>query len=124
MIAIITALNHRRLDLGLSCLAVAKRAGLSLRTVQRVLSGKEDDAGLRTVSAIARALETTLTLAHDDLNAVLRRQAEKKAVKVLALVQGTSALEGQAIDQDAAVAMKERTVRDLLRGSPRKLWAD
>jgi transcriptional regulator with XRE-family HTH domain len=117
-------LNQRRRDLGLSCAAVAKRAGLGLRTVQRVLSGEEADPGFRTVCLIAEVLGAAFTLEKEDLNTVRRRQAERKAAKLLSMVQGTSALEAQAFDKDAAVALKERTVRDLLSGSPRKLWAE
>lgn len=123
-ITLTTTLNQRRQDLGLTCSAVAKRTGLGLRTVQRVLSGKERDPGFGTVSAIAEALGASVTLKTQDLNEVRRKQAEKKASKLLALVQGTSALEAQAFDQKAAKSLKERTVRDLLQGSPRKLWAE
>lgn len=117
-------LDQRRWELGLTCSAVATRSGLGLRTVQCVLSGRESDPGLQTVCAIARELGASVTLQGDDVNDVRRRQAEKKATKLLALVQGTSALEGQALDRKAIASMRERTVRDLLAGSPRRLWAD
>ena len=118
------ALNQRRKDLGLTCSAVAKRTGLSLRTVQRVFAGEEIDPGIGTISRIAEVLGTSITLQSQDLNEVRRLQAERKAAKLLSMVQGTSALEAQALDDEAVVALKERTVRDLLAGSARKLWDD
>ena len=123
-LSLATALNQRRRDLGLSCAIVATRAGLGLRTVQRVLSGKEADAGLRTLCLIADVLGASVTLAMEDLNDVRRRQAERKSEKLISIVQGTSALETQTLDHENAVALKERLVRDLLAGSARKLWAE
>jgi transcriptional regulator with XRE-family HTH domain len=118
-------LNERRQDLGMSCAALAKATGLSLRTVQRVLSGEEKDPGFRTVSALAEALGASLRLqAEADLNTLRRDQAERKAERIVALVKGTSALEGQAVDGETEKALRERTVRDLLAGSNRKLWAE
>jgi hypothetical protein len=93
--------------------------------VQRVLSGGEKDPGFATVMAIADALGVSLRLDEDqDINAVRLRQAERKAERLLSLVRGTSALEAQPVDPQTAKTLRERTVKELLSGSSRKLWAE
>ena len=119
-----TRLNQRRKELGVTFALLAQWTGLSLRTVQRVLSGEETDPGFRTVASIAEALGVSLRFDADDAEAFRRKRAEQKAERVLALVQGTSALEAQALSEEAKRHIKERTVHELLAGSPRKLWAD
>jgi transcriptional regulator with XRE-family HTH domain len=122
--SIIDRLNARRQLLGMSCAALAQQSGLSLRTIQRVLSGHEADPGFSTVLTIARVLSVTIQLAEQDVNESRLQQAQRGAEKVLALVQGTCALEAQAVDSAALKALRDRTVRDLLSGSNRKLWAE
>jgi transcriptional regulator with XRE-family HTH domain len=118
-------LDHRRRKLGLSCAALAQRAGLSLRTVQRILSEKESDPGFSTIASMARALGTTLDIsAEEDPNIMRYRQAKHKAERLVALVQGTSGLEAQGLPTSAIEDLRERTVRDLLAGSSRKLWEE
>ncbi|HEX4797611.1 MAG TPA: helix-turn-helix transcriptional regulator [Humisphaera sp.] len=117
-------LSHRRLSLGMSCAIVARRSGLSLRTVQRVLSGHEPDVGLSTVLAIAGVLGMSFHISEEDPNDLRRRQADRQAEKVVELVQGTLALEAQALAAEQLDSLRQRTVRDLLAGSNRKLWAE
>ena len=120
-----TRLNARREALGLSCAALASRTGLSLRTVQRVMSGEEQDPGFGTVTKLADALGVSLRIDEgDDVEAFRRKQAERKAERMLTLVQGTSALEAQALDKKTLRQLKQRTVHELLAGSPRRLWAE
>ena len=108
----------------MSCAAVAARAGLGLRTVQRALSGKEAPE-LQTLDAIARALGASiqLRLEEPDVDVVKREQAERKATRLVAITQGTSALEAQAVSEKVLARMRKRTAMKLLTGSPRKLWA-
>ena len=123
--AIAERLNGRRQDLGMTCAAVAQRSGLSLRSVQRVLSGEENDPGFATVDAIARVLGVSLRLKEEqDINTLRRRQAERKAERLVSLVRGTSALEAQPVRNDTARTLRDRTVKELLSGSSRKLWAE
>jgi hypothetical protein len=113
--------SHRR-SLGMSCAALAKRSGLSLRTVQRVLSGTEPRASLSAVVRIAAAMEGSIALQFSDANQTRRRAAEQKAERLVDLVQGTMGLEAQAVDARTLAELRQRTVRDLLRGSSRRLW--
>lgn len=118
-------LNARREKLGISCALLAKRLGVSLRTVQRILSGEEMNPGFATIHALARELGLGVRLDEEtDIRAVRRRQAEHKADRLLAIVQGTSALEGQAMDRETVADLREKTIHELLAGPNRKLWAD
>jgi hypothetical protein len=51
-------------------------------------------------------------------------QAEQKAWKLVALVQGTLGLGGQAVDRQAAESRVDQTTHELLAGSNRKLWSE
>ena len=115
----------RRQKLGISCAVLARRVGVSLRTVQRILSGEEDNPGLATVTAMARELGVGVRLEEEvDARTIRRRQAERKAERILAIVQGTSALEVQGMEEDTRLDLREQTINELLAGSDRKLWAD
>jgi hypothetical protein len=116
--------NQRRVVLGMSCAVLAKRAGLSLRTVQRVMSGEETDPGFGTVAALAECLGFSVAFNEEGAECVRRRQAEDKAKRLVSVVQGTSALEAQAVSDDEVRSLRERTTNELLAGSPRRLWAD
>jgi hypothetical protein len=59
-----------------------------------------------------------------DVDEVLRQQARKKAEVVARLVQGTSALEDQAVDAATFARLVERTYHEMLAGSRRALWEE
>jgi hypothetical protein len=115
-------LNRRRQDLRMSYSVVAQRAGLGQRTVQRVLSGEESGCDFTTVAKIADALGASINFECADMNEIRRRQAERKAERIVGMVQGTMGLEAQAVGDETVCELKQRTVRDLLAGSSRKLW--
>lgn len=117
-------LDARRNDLGMTYAALAKRTGLGTRTVQRVLAGGEGAANFRSVLAIAHALGARLSLEGEDINAVRLRQAQQKAAKLVSLLQGTSALEAQGLDEKEKAVAEQRTVRDLLASRRSVLWDD
>jgi transcriptional regulator with XRE-family HTH domain len=118
-------LNERREKLGLSCAVLAKRAGISLRSVQRILSGEETNPGFATVTSLARELGVGVRFEDEvDVRTIRRQQAERKAARILALVQGTSALEAQGLDRETLRDLREKTIHELLAGSPRRLWAE
>ena len=118
-------LDERRRDLGLSYELLSKRCGVSRPTVQRILSGRHAAASFANIMAIAESLG--LGLRFDsvvDARELKREQAKRKAKKLVALVQGTSGLEGQAVDEEAVESMVEQTTHELLAGSKRKLWSE
>jgi transcriptional regulator with XRE-family HTH domain len=118
-------LDKRRRDLGLSYELLSKRCGVSRPTVQRILSGRHVAASFANIVAIAESLGLGLRFdTKVDARKLKREQAERKATRLIALVQGTSGLEGQAVEKKAVESMIEQTKHELLAGSKRKLWGE
>ena len=117
-------LDNRRRALEMPLDELSRRANVSLRTVRRVLAG-ERGARFDAVSAIADALGVPV-LDIDrarDIDEMRREQAVAKAKKLVGLVQGTSALEGQAVDELYIRHMVQKTINELLCGPRSRLWA-
>ncbi|MCY2930619.1 MAG: helix-turn-helix transcriptional regulator [Planctomycetota bacterium] len=122
-IDILNVLSQRRRRLGMSLDELARRCGVPVSTLKRVLGG-EVAASFSTVSAVAEALGVSFAQAHaEDISAMRDRQARLKARALVALVQGTSALEGQGVDPADIELMEQRTAAQLLSGPARRLWA-
>ena len=122
---LLKSLDERRRELGLSYELLSKRCGVSRPTLQRILSGRHDAASFANVVAIAESLGLALRFdSKIDTRDLKREQAERKAKKLVALVQGTSALEGQAVDEKQVKSMVEQTTHELLAGSKRRLWSE
>lgn len=120
---ILEDLSRRRRELAMPYDELARRCGASISTLKRVLGG-EVTAGFSTVSAVARALGVYLGPARaEDIAAMRERQARVKAHALVALVQGTSALEGQAVGPTDVELMEQRTAAELLSGPAGKLWS-
>ena len=118
------SLDLRRRELGMAMGALAAKSGLALRTVARILSGAHPAASWANVTALADALGGAVELRPGaDAEDLREQQAQRKAEHLVRMVQGTSALEGQAVDAQNLEQMKRRTVHELLAGSDRKLWA-
>jgi transcriptional regulator with XRE-family HTH domain len=125
VVTLLKMLDQRRRDLGLSYDMLSKRSGVSRPTVQRILSGRQAAASFSNILAIAESLG--LALRFDSKvapHALKREQAERKAKRLVALVQGTSGLEGQAVDRETVESMVEQTTHELLAGSKRRLWSE
>jgi transcriptional regulator with XRE-family HTH domain len=118
-------LDERRRDLGLSYELLSKRCGVSRPMVRRILSSRHATASFGNIVAIAESLGLGLRFdSKVDVRELKREQAERKAKKLVALVQGTSGLEGQAVNEKDVESMVKQTTRKLLAGSKRKLWSD
>lgn len=117
-------LRHRRESLGMSFSIVAARSGVSEPTVKRILGGHVAEASFANVVAIAEALGASFGIEEADPEELCRRQARRKAEQVARLVQGTSALESQAVDQAAYDRLIERSFHQLMAGSRRRLWSE
>lgn len=116
-------LNDRRRALGMSCRALAGRSGVSLPTVQRVMGGEAERTAVANVRRIAEALGLDLAFTPiADAETYRQKQAEEKARELVRMVQGTSGLEAQAVDETAMRRMIDRTKQELLK-SKLKLWA-
>lgn len=117
-------LETRRRELGLSQSVLAERSGVSLPTVQRILGGQSPAASFETTAAIAQAMGMQLDAVPIlPAEEILEEQARKKAERLVGLVQGTSALEAQAVSARQIGQMTKKTVQELLAGSRRRLWA-
>lgn len=119
---ILAGLDRRRRQLETSESVVAERAGLSLSTVQRMFDGSGNPS-LAAVTAVASVLGVRLAAEGEEVALMRERQASAKAEKLVRLVQGSSALEGQAVDKATRRQMVERTKAELLAGPARRLWA-
>ena len=116
-------LNGRRKALGISFATLARLSGVSEPTAKRILGGQLGEASFANVAAIAVTLGASLGLEELDTDAMCRDQAHRKAEQIARLVQGTSALENQAVDAATYRKLVERSVHELLAGSRRRLWA-
>lgn len=117
----IQRLKMRLKQLGMTYDMVAQRGRTSRATVERFFRGQS--VGLKQADRIAQALGVTFQLTPlVDVQKMLEQQGEKKARQLVAQVQGTSALEQQAVPEDEAEAMIRQTKHQLLAGSKRRLW--
>lgn len=118
------ALDERRRALRMTLPQLARRSGVSQATVARVLRG-EPTVALGHVSAVADALGMEVRLQpRASVESLLRRAARMKAERAVALVQATSALEGQGLSRHQFDAMVDRTTRELQATGGKTLWAD
>jgi transcriptional regulator with XRE-family HTH domain len=127
-------LDSRRQEAGISYAALAKLSGVSHPALQRLLTGKVEGPTLTSIAAVARVLgmgavrflddgsvKFDPTLSTQDLR---ERQARKKAERLVGMIQGASALEGQAVSPADIHAMYEHMYNKLLAGSNLHLWSE
>jgi predicted transcriptional regulator len=119
-----SSLDKRRRELGMSEGVLAKKAGVSRGTVRRVLGGDFRQVSLGNFLAVAETLGVHLSFEHEPVENFLERQAEKKARRLVGMVQGNMGLESQAVGSDILNQMIRQTVHQLLAGSKRNLWED
>ena len=124
-------LDGRRARLRMSKVDLARRSGVSLPTVHRLLSGRESRARTDTVAAIAAALGVEVRLSENPhvhethgVSDFRRAQARAKARRLARLVQGTMALEAEAVGVETLAALEEDNLHALLAGSGRRLWGE
>lgn len=124
-------LDSRRASLGMSKVDLAHRAGVSLPTVQRLLSGREGRARVDILGTIAAALGVEVRLSGSpsvyelsDASAFRAERAREKAAHLAKLVQGTMALEAEGVDGRALERVEAQNFHALLAGSGRRLWGD
>jgi transcriptional regulator with XRE-family HTH domain len=119
------ALDLRRRKLGMSRATVARRAGLSSKTVERILSGRVATAAFANVAALASVLGVELKFVPlCGVGELRERQARHKAERLVQMVQATSGLEGQGLDPETLNEMVNQTAHELLAGSKGKLWKE
>lgn len=118
-------LARRRRQLGMSYRALAERSGVSEPTAKRVLSPTCDNAEMSTVSALARAMGVRIgwKLEGETPQQFKEREAERVAVRVVNAVQGSSALEAEAVGEQDMKNMVRQTVHELMASSPSRIWS-
>ena len=116
-------LEKRRRELGMSRPLLAKRSGVSLPTVHRILNGPLEHRSMANTVAVAEALGVEVKFAPvvDSLE-YQEREAKAKAQQLVGLVQGSSGLEAQAVDSETARRMVSQTVHELMAGPRRRIW--
>lgn len=116
-------LDARRQKLGMSYAALARKSGVSMTTVVRILSGRYQKPSLDSVLVIADILGMEVSFReHTNIAELQEQQAKHQARRLIGVLQGTSALEAQALDKPELEQMTRRTVHELLAGSKRRLW--
>jgi hypothetical protein len=117
-------LRQRRHELGLSYPMLSKRSGVPIATLKRMLGGDFGKASLQNVCAVAAAMGVTLQGKPDSTPTDYQEKvAKEKAEKLVAMVQGTLALESQAVGAGKIAEMVQKTVHELVAGPPRRLWS-
>lgn len=117
-------LNQRRRLLQMPVAALVKRSGVPRPTVFRILRGKIDAVRFGHVRRVASILGLEWGGAAIDPEELRLKEARRKARLVVALTQGTMALESQGISTEALTQLEESATRQLLAGSGKKLWSD
>jgi transcriptional regulator with XRE-family HTH domain len=114
-------LQRRRKAAGMTVAQLAKRSGVSIATVNRVLAGNAGTS-IAHVSAVADALGLSLQLRPVRRISSLRaREAIRKARQVVGLTHASAPLEKQGVPRAVARDVQKQVSRRLLK-SGRKLW--
>lgn len=121
-IAVQSPLQSQRRALGMTFADLSRRSGVPQPTVKRILGGGDQQAEFRNVVAIAEALGMTLQIRCEQPEAMREREARRKAEIVTRMAQATSALEGQAVNDEVFERLVQRAAAQLLSGSRRRLW--
>jgi len=115
-------INRKRL-LNLTIEQIANLTGLGYRTVARFFSG--DDVKLSTVEKITNLLGLDFA-GNETVSAkkILEKRAKQKALEIVSLVQDTSSLEEQGLDNKRLKELLEFTKNQYLTENKKFLWAN
>jgi transcriptional regulator with XRE-family HTH domain len=120
---LINRVKARREDIGITVDNLSKVSELGYRTVARFFAG--EDVKISTVEKVTEVLG--LDLAGNeviDTQALKNKRAEEKARYIVSLVQDTSALEMQGLEESALYNLIQETKEQFLTGAYKdKLWA-
>lgn len=117
-------LASRRRALGMPIDELSIRAGVSVSTVKRFLSGKAWPRGDRALKISECLGEPGFNREHAlGIERMRMKQAIKKAKSLVCLAQGTMALEAQAVDKATRKRVERMMVYRLLQGPRVRLWA-
>ena len=117
-----------RKALGMSGAQLARRAGIT-RAAVNASEHKENDGAitLRKMSELAEAMDCEFVYAivpKGSSKDVIRRQARRKAEKLVRRARAHMALEKQALSDQHTAEEIERVARDLIVQMPSDFWED
>jgi predicted DNA-binding mobile mystery protein A len=111
---------------GMSTRQLGARLGLSQQAAVRLESAERTGSiSLKNLRRVAEAMECHLVYAFvpaDSFDALVRRQAERVADRVVERVETSMALEDQATMSDTQGQRRADLVSELIRTTPRDLW--
>jgi len=117
--------DARRKALGMPIALLAKRGNVSSATAKRILRGDFQTICFGAVQRVAEVLGMSVDFRSvETVEAMIERQACHKAVRLASLVQGTSGLESQGLDQPEFDRLVHASKLRLLAGAKRRLWDD
>jgi transcriptional regulator with XRE-family HTH domain len=122
--ACLRALNERRKALQMSEEALARRSGLSRVTVSRLLAGRHPKASFVHIAALAEALGVHIEFQAVETTEFVQEQARHQAGRLVGMMQGTMALESQAVSPEFAQQLEADAAGRLLNGPWKKLWVE
>jgi predicted DNA-binding mobile mystery protein A len=114
--------------LGMTPTQLAKRIGIARPRIHEL--EKAEATGSTTLKSLrqaAEAMDCTLVYAfvpNGSLEGIVQKHAQRKADERLTRLEHTMRLENQTPDQADLADERERLQREILNGSPRKLWDD
>ena len=119
---LIKKIENRKKQINISIENLAKLSNLGVRTVNRFFAG--DDVKLSTIERITNLLG--LDFAGNEvipLNQLQKQRAKEKALFMASLVQSTSALEVQGLEEDSLNKIIDKFEKEFLQGQYKnRLW--
>ena len=119
---LIQKIESRKKQINISIENLAKLSNLGVRTVNRFFAG--DDVKLSTIERITNLLG--LDFAGNEvvpLNQLQKQRAKEKSLFMASLVQSTSALEVQGLEEDTLNKIIDKFEKEFLQGQYKnRLW--
>ncbi|MCT7600300.1 hypothetical protein [Aliarcobacter butzleri] len=119
---LIQKIEYRKKQININIENLAKLSHLGIRTVNRFFAG--EDVKLSTIERLTNLLG--LDFAGNEvipLNQLEKRRAKEKALFMASLVQSTSALEVQGLEEDSLNKIIDKFEKEFLQGQYKnRLW--
>lgn len=121
-IELINQIINRKEQLGITVENLAKLSGVGVRTINRLL--KNEDVKLSTIEQVTNFLGLDFAGNEQVSLTILKKQrAHEKALFLASIVQGTSALEMQGLEDESLNAIITAYEHEFLNGSYQNtLW--
>ena len=115
-------LRQRRRELRMPISALSDRANTSVSTAKRVLAG-DTSVSYSTLCRIAQAMGVSPEFNACPSHSLIQKEAKRKAKLVAKMVQGTSAMEAQAVDKETLDRITQAAEAKLVTCLGSMLWA-